>query len=126
MEEVVSDEKRRFSRINFDVPAELTFNEKTYELKTIYNLSVGGGLFPLTEEVEDESECKIVIPLERDTRSIKVKVFGKIIRHTAELISIQFTRIDPESLHHLQNIIRYNAPDSDKIEDEIKEHPGLV
>jgi hypothetical protein len=122
----VSEEKRRFSRIKFDVPAELTFNEKTYPVNTIYNLSVGGGLFPILEIFQDGTECKVNIPLERETRSISVEVYGEIIRHTADLVTVKFTRIDPESLYHLQNIIRYNAPDSDKIEEEIKEHPGLI
>ncbi len=122
----MSEDKRRFSRIKFDVPAEVSFNEKTFKLNTIYNLSVGGGLFPLAENFDNGTECMVIIPLERENRSINVEVYGKIIRHTSDLVTIQFTRIDPDSLYHLQNIIRYNAPDSDIIEKEIKEHPGLI
>lgn len=51
---------------------------------------------------------------------------GKILRSCPEGVAVQFVKIDPDSLYHLQNIIRYNAPDPEVIEEEISNHPGLV
>jgi hypothetical protein len=57
---------------------------------------------------------------------LRVEVNGEIVRNDAETVGIKFTRINPEDLIHLQNIIRYNAENPDKISEEIQQHPGLV
>ena len=38
---------------------------------------------------------------------------------------IRFDSISPESLFHLHNLVRYNAPDPDRIDEEILHRPGL-
>ena len=48
------------------------------------------------------------------------------MRLDAEYVAIKFTKISPEDLYHLQNIIRYNAPEPEVIEKEIDEHPGIL
>jgi hypothetical protein len=55
-----------------------------------------------------------------------VDVEGEIVRKDSEMAAIRFTRIDPDSLFHLRNIVRYNASDPDRVEDEIEQHPGLI
>ena len=48
------------------------------------------------------------------------------MRSDQEMTGIKFTGIDPDSLFHLHNILRYNAVDPDRVEQEIDEHPGLI
>ena len=43
-----------------------------------------------------------------------------------ETVAAQFTHIDPESLLHLQQIIRYNSPNPDLVEQEISRSPTLT
>jgi hypothetical protein len=120
------NEKRRFSRIEFRVATELMVNDATFTADSIDNLSVGGCLFPISESFPVGTSCRIVISLDGDVDSPKVRVAGKIVRCDPERIGIKFTGIDPDSLFHLHNILRYNAPDPDQIELEINDHPGLV
>ncbi len=54
-----------------------------------------------------------------------VQIDGEIVRTTPEGLAVNFVRIDPESLFHLQNIVKYNSPDADVIESEINKHPGI-
>ena len=54
-----------------------------------------------------------------------IRIEGEIIRTTPEGLAIKFVRIDPESLFHLQNVIKYNSPDADTIESEIIKNPGI-
>ena len=68
---------------------------------------------------------KLKIMLSGTAEGIAVNIDGEIIRCDDDAVAIKFTRIDPDSLFHLQNIIRYNSPDADAIEDEIHKHPGL-
>ncbi len=122
----MSTEKRRFSRIGFNMAAELTVHDHVYSFSQVDNLSVGGCLFKTAEDLEAGAACRLWLPLEPTDSELGVEVFGEIARCDRETVSVRFTRIDPESLFHLQNIIRYNAVDPDRIEDEISEHPGLI
>ena len=122
----MSDEKRRFSRIPFRVNAELTVGEKSFLVEEIQNLSIGGGLFPIEEELKAGEICRIEIILEGSSSELSIYVSGEVIRSSDGSTAIQFTRIDPDSLFHLQNIIRFNAPDPDVIEEEIRNHPGII
>jgi hypothetical protein len=118
-------EKRRFTRIRFNMPAVLTVNNTAYSFSQIDNLSVGGCALESSLEVEAGTVCRFWLPLEA-TAALGVEAFGKVIRCDGNALSIQFTRISPESLFHLHNIIRFNAPNPDRIEDEISKRPGLV
>ena len=116
---------RRFSRIPFRVQTELVVDETRFTANQLSNLSVGGCLLPISAEIPPGSSCTVKILLEGTADPMQVSVEGEIVRTSAEGVAVKFTRIDPESLFHLQNIIRFNAPDADAIEDEIHRHPGL-
>lgn len=120
----MSEEKRRFSRIFFNVKARLDVNGTTYEVDQIANLSVGGCLVQIGEDVHEGSKCTFTILLDRMAPG--VEVIGEVLRSNEGEVVVKFTTIEPESLFHLQNIIRYNAENPDEIEEEISEHRGLV
>ncbi len=122
----MSEEKRCFSRVPFSVTAEITINDVTYSADKINNLSIGGGLFPISEDLKVGSECIVVIHLSGTSSEVKVQVNGEIVRCDPGMVAVKFTRIDSDSLFHLQNIIRDNALDPDEIEKEIRYHPGLI
>lgn len=122
----MSQEKRRFSRIVFDLPAELTVGDINFTTERLANLSVGGCLFELNEELPLGAECKLKISLDNTPEGLRVEVFGEIVRSDAGAISIKFTKIDPDSLFHLHNIVRYNTENPEQVEKEIEKHPGLI
>ena len=119
------DENRRFSRIPFKVEVELKIDDTSYHCKEISNLSVGGCLLPVSAELPAGAPCTISIMLEGAAKELSVRIDGEIVRSVAEGVAVNFTRIEPDSLFHLQNIIRYNSPDADAIEQEINRHPGI-
>lgn len=116
-------EKRRFSRIFFNVRARLSMDNKVYQVDRIVNLSVGGCLLEIPDELPLGGECMFTLLLPRMAPG--VDVFGEIVRTGGGEVSVKFVRITPENLVHLQNILRYNAEDPDVIEEEINSHPGL-
>ena len=122
----MSDENRRFTRVPFKVNAEITANEETYHSNEISNLSVGGCLIPVSVELDPGTPCRIKIFREGTSDELSVRIEGEIVRADSSFTAVKFTRIDPESLFHLQNIIRYNSPDADMVEGEINKHPGLL
>jgi hypothetical protein len=122
----MSKEKRRFSRIPFQVNAEITVDREVYQVAKINNLSIGGGFFPLDQVLAPGSPCEVKIILNGTSSELSIRVSGLILRSSPGALAIQFTTIDPDSLFHLQNIIRFNATDPDSIEREIDRHPGLI
>ncbi len=119
----MSKDNRRFSRIVFNVRARLVAGEKKYSIDQIANLSVGGCLLHIGEDLPLKSECTLTILLARMEPGVAIS--GEIARSSEGEVGIKFTAIDPDSLFHLQNIIRYNAEDPDVIEEEILTCPGL-
>ena len=122
----MSDEKRRFTRIPFNVGAEITANHALYRSDGIINLSVGGCLLPIKVDLEPGTGCQIKIMMIGASSELSVRIEGEIIRCDTGEAAIKFTGVDPDSLLHLQNIIRYNSPDFEAVELEIHDHPGLV
>jgi hypothetical protein len=122
----MSEEKRRFTRVRFNMPADLTVNSKVVSYSSVENLSVGGCLLVTSERLEVGTYCRFWLPLEQANPDLGVEAYGEIARCDGDSVSVRFTSITPESLFLLQNIIRFNAPDPDEIENEIREHPGLM
>ena len=121
----MDDEKRRFARIPFRVKAEMTINNRAYSAETINNLSVGGCLLPIEVDVDTGAKCRLKIFLSGTNSELFVQVAGKVIRCEPGAVAIKFTEIEPDSLFHLHNIVRFNFPDTDQVEQEIRDHPGL-
>ena len=83
-------------------------------------------MLPVTApDAESGMPCRVTIPMGTDEDGIRVEVEGSVIRQSTEGIVIKFVGIDPDSLFHLQNIIRYNCPDISVVEEEMKTHPGI-
>jgi len=122
----MADEKRRFSRIVFKMNAEFAVRGKLFKVDEIANLSVGGCQLEIGEDFPAGTDCTLLIVLNPADRTMNVEVVGEVVRSMKGVVGIRFNSIGPEALVHLQNIIRYNAPDPDRIEEEIGKHPGLV
>lgn len=118
-------EKRRFTRIPFDVNARISVGNTTCQAHTIINLSVGGCLLPVDKAFHPGDACVVKIAIPGTTDDLCIRVEGKVIRCENNEVAIHFLTIDPDSLFHLKNIIRYNAPDLEQVEKELFDHPGL-
>lgn len=118
-------ENRRFSRITLNMPAKLTIDGDVYSLRALDNLSVGGCSLEMAATIPTGTECRLWIPLDSTNPELGIDVSGVVLRCGGEHLGIRFDTITPESLFHLHNLIRYNAMDPDRIDEEISLHPGL-
>jgi len=121
----MADEVRRFTRIPFKVYTQLKTKDAVYTTNYISNLSIGGCLLPITSDLIPGTNCSILIRLEGTSDEIVINIKGEIMRTYSHSVAVKFVLIDTDSLFHLQNIMRYNAEDPDKIDEEISKHPGL-
>ena len=118
-------EKRRFSRITLQMPAKLSIGEDIYSLPAIDNLSIGGCSLEISLPQGPDTACRLWIPLDSTNPGLGIDVSGMVVRAEAGSIGIRFDSISPESLFHLHNLVRYNAPDPDRVDEEISLRPGL-
>jgi hypothetical protein len=119
-------EKRRFTRFTLNMNATFYINKVSYDFENISNLSIGGCLLPIQADFKPGTPCKLIIYLGMPESEVSIRVEGEIIRCMDEDVAVKFTGIDPNSLFHLQMLARYNSSDSEKVEEEIKKHPGIV
>ncbi len=96
-----------------------------YHTAQINNLSLGGCLLPISAELKAGALCQIRIQLSGASSDMEVRIDGEIIRCDGGAVAVSLTRINPDSLFHLQNIMRYNSMDPDQVEWEIFYHPDL-
>ena len=122
----MNEERRRFIRFPFMMKAELILRDKVYEADELLNLSIGGCLLPIQSEIHPNTPCTVMINLGDSESEPVVRVEGVIVRNEHGKVAVKFTAVDPENLNHLQRIARYNAPDPDRVEKEILEHPGII
>jgi hypothetical protein len=119
------EQRRRFSRIPFAMNAEITVGAKSYRAAEIKDIGVCG-TFPIKTQLAEGTACRVRIYLGGPDAEPVIQVDGNVLRTDPEAVVVKFVSIDPDSLYHLQNIIRYNAPDLEVVEEEINKHPGLV
>ena len=117
--------KRKFSRIPVKVDAELTAGNMSFRVEEIMNLGMGGCLLPITADLKVGIVCHVRILLNAAESEISVEIAGEIKRSNPGTVAVQFTRIDPDSLFHLRNIVRYNCLDADVVDREISKYPGI-
>ena len=104
------EEKRRFDRIFSDMSAEITVADTSFTVQQIVNLIVGGCLLEITDNLPVGAECTVKILIDGTQKGLRVRAVGEIIRNDPETVGVKFTRIGPDSLFHLQNIVRYSLP----------------
>ncbi|MDY6837580.1 MAG: PilZ domain-containing protein [Thermodesulfobacteriota bacterium] len=122
----MSDDKRRFTRVPFRVQAEITVDESSYYTEEIKNLSVGGCLLPVAAPLDVGTACHVRIQLSGTSSELHIEIDAQVVRCCAGEVAVKFTGVDLDSFFHLQNIVRYNSPDPDAVEEELRAHLGLV
>ena len=75
-------------------------------------------------EIPEGSPCSIEIQL-GENDGPRVEANGQIVRVEEEGAAVVFSEIQLDSVEHLRNIVLYNAPDPQQIENEFASHLGL-
>ncbi|MBW1897713.1 MAG: PilZ domain-containing protein [Deltaproteobacteria bacterium] len=122
----MADNRRKFTRVPFRVQAEITATDHVFNVEELSNLSIGGCLLPIAADLKEGTACHVKILLSGSSSEMSIRIDGEIKRSQPGTVAVKFIRIDPDSLFHLQNIIRYNSPDPDAVDREITKHPGIT
>lgn len=81
------------------------------------NISLKGLLAEPEPLVKGGADGKLRIVLTSDAM---IFLDCRVIRSDATGVAIDFLPMDEQSFFHLRNLVRYNAPDADQIDEELK------
>ncbi len=115
---------REFSR----VPGEfrLTVRAESDEITADHtaDLSMNGLFAVASRSFPVGTPCEIVVHL-GSAEPERIVVRGRVARVAEHGFAVTFDEIDIASYDHLQNLVRYNAPDLNRVERELNQHLGL-
>lgn len=69
--------------------------------------------------------CDVVMLVGEPGSQLKIEAKGRVDRSSDAGMAIEFTEIGLESYDHLHNLVLYNSKNTDKVEQEFKDHLGL-
>ncbi|MAN52524.1 MULTISPECIES: PilZ domain-containing protein [Marinimicrobium] len=112
-------ERRPFSRIHFNAPAQLTIGSDTFEAEVL-DLSLKGALFewPASHSVQIDTPISVDIHL---SDQIDIFMQGRVAHQESGRLGLECQSIDLESIQHLRRLIELNIGNSDAMERELCE-----
>jgi c-di-GMP-binding flagellar brake protein YcgR len=110
-------EKRRFHRVRFTAPSELTHNDITYKGQ-LENISLNGALLSFSEGViiPQDEECILTVHLEGENDLLRMVV--KVIYSNFTMIGIKFASVDAETRERLYMLMARLSNEPEKLTQE--------
>jgi hypothetical protein len=109
--------RRRRSRVELNLPAGFLRRGGTNVPILICNISLKGLLAMPEAAIRTGETGQVRIALAQDAH---IAIDSKVIRSDATGVAIDFMPMDEQSFLHLRNLVRYNAPDADRIDEELQ------
>lgn len=124
---MMSGEKntREFTRIPLQRPAELLVEGQVIVRCMTRDLSLNGVYLDAPTPLKVGTECRLTIAFGDTAEAGSVTVNGHIARSEGEGTAIAFVAIKLEDYHRLRELVLYNAPDTQRVENEFNSHLGL-
>lgn len=116
---------REFTRIPLQRPAELSADGQVVLRCMTRDLSLNGVYIDAPTPLKVGTECQLTIAFGEPAEAGTVTIKGHIARSDCEGTAISFMAIKLEDYHRLRELVMYNAPDTQRVEDEFDSHLGL-
>jgi hypothetical protein len=117
---------REFSRIPLRLEVQLLFEDGSEVVGEGVDLSLKGTFCKTTERPEVGARCTVALTFNSgDDNKLSFYASGRVARLADNGLAVEFLELEIESFYHLRNLIRYNAPDPEVIDQEFEDHLGL-
>ncbi|OUS26744.1 hypothetical protein A9Q99_16100 [Gammaproteobacteria bacterium 45_16_T64] len=113
------DEKRNFTRIQFDAIASLMTESGQYDTNVI-DISLKGALIANPAHTSLEVEQEVVLKLTLSDNNTHIEVQGKITHIEESHIGLVCEHMDVDSASHLRRIVELNTGNNDLLERELE------
>ncbi len=117
--------RREFSRVSTHMEAEVAVGETTIVSGDTHDVSMKGLSLECSERPPVGAACQVSLFLGGRASGVQVKASGRVARATDSGFAIEFTELSARSLEHLRNLVLHNAPHTDEVEQEFRNHLGL-
>ena len=117
-------EKREFTRVPITFLVHLLVGERHLEGCHIQDLSMKGMLVVTEERFPLGTPCEAVLTLVEG--EVEIRTSGTVAALHPKGFGMEFSTIDGlESYIHLRNLVLFNSPDVEKVEEEFHTHAGI-
>lgn len=113
--------RRRRSRVETSISASFSLPSGEKLPLLTQNISLKGLLAKANVQIAAGATGVLRIPLSPDAL---IEIDCRVIRSDATGVAIDFIGMEPGSFLHLRNLVRFNAPDADHIDAELR-HPAF-
>ena len=112
------ENQRRFTRLNFHMPAMVEVNEYFYSC-ALHDISLNGVLVskPEDSKLSVGQACRLSIPL--NGSPLQIIMQAQIAHLQISWMGLQCTSLDPQSAAHLQRLIELNLADANLLHREL-------
>jgi hypothetical protein len=119
MESEMTTNRRQFSRVSFDAPAQLTALKSTH-LAKVLDLSFKGALVSLTEPTRWPVGTPCQLTLRLAQLDATIGMMAEVAHCEDTLLGLQCRSIDLDSITHLRKLIELNLGDPASLERELQ------
>ncbi len=112
-------ERRKFSRIAFQAPAEIIYAGNAADVELI-DLSLKGILLSLTKPLDVAVHSHIDVAFHLPQSQIVVSLSAEVIDNSANKLRCKVENIDLDSISHLKRLVELNLADDALLERELE------
>lgn len=91
---------------------------------TTKDLSLAGVRMSCTHFLPVGHEVQLSLVLHGERGDCRIEASGVVSRVDSHGVAIHFESVDTEAFERLQDLIRFNAPDPDRVDGELAAHAG--
>lgn len=117
-------DKREFTRVPITFEVRIAVDGRPVEGARVKDLSMKGMLVLTAERPPVGTPCEAVISLVEG--EVEIRTSGVVAAENPLGFGMEFSTIDGlESYIHLRNLVIFNSPDVEKVEEEFQAHAGI-
>jgi len=112
-----ADERRHFSRIEFDGLCTINYNQVLYKAQLV-DICLTGALVQATQLIEMSSGQNASLSIEL-LSTTKIEILATLVKRDVDLLHFRLENIDLESTSHLRRLLELNLGDASLMEREL-------
>jgi hypothetical protein len=118
--------RREFTRVPLHLDVEITPTHTTSTPPQVKDVSLKGLYLHCENPLPLGATCRIALLLGDKDKPVRIEVGGTVARVDTTGMGLEITEIiGIESFEHLRNLVRYNSPDINQVEQEFHDHLGI-